>query len=88
MGSRLTSLPACFPRTPFIHRNVDRFRQEAQLIANLRHPNIVQVYDFGGQDGFIYHETLAITAQLAGALDAAHGAPISVVVNPISVTPG
>src|SRR5262245_57286412 len=32
----------------------DRFRQEALLIAGLRHPNIVQVYDFGEQDGHVY----------------------------------
>jgi hypothetical protein len=31
-----------------------RFRQEARLIAGLRHPNIVQVYDFGEHDGLIY----------------------------------
>jgi serine/threonine protein kinase len=33
---------------------VDRFRQEAQLIARLRHPNIVQIYNFGEQDGLVY----------------------------------
>jgi eukaryotic-like serine/threonine-protein kinase len=33
---------------------VSRFQREARLAASLRHPNIVQIYHFGGQQNIVY----------------------------------
>ncbi len=33
---------------------IDRFNREAQTSAKLEHPNIVPIYDYGQEDGYVY----------------------------------
>jgi len=47
----LKVLPEHYARDPLF---VQRFQQEAHIIAKLEHRNIVPVYDFGEQDGTTY----------------------------------
>ncbi|GAB4108740.1 MAG: hypothetical protein OHK0022_60700 [Roseiflexaceae bacterium] len=51
---RLVAVKVLAPTLAADPAYVNRFRQEARLIANLRHPHIAQVYAFGEHDGAPY----------------------------------
>ena len=53
----------------------ERFTREAQAVARLSHPNILQVYDFGEDKGFTY----IVTEYVPGGTleDKFHGEPLS-----------
>ena len=49
--NRLVALKALFPEYAREPSFVERFRREAQAAANLNHPNIVAIYDWGQESG-------------------------------------
>src|SRR5437763_16928284 len=48
---RPVALKVLFPGRSVDRSFVERFRREAQAAANLSHPNIVSVYDWGEEEG-------------------------------------
>src|SRR5688572_33327880 len=48
---RPVALKVLFPELATDPSFVERFRREAQAAANLSHPNIISVYDWGEEDG-------------------------------------
>ncbi len=51
---RPVALKVLFPELSVDKTFVERFKREAQAAANLSHPNIVPVYDWGEDDGVYY----------------------------------
>src|SRR6476660_4624557 len=56
-------------------RFLERFRQEAQTVSQLRHPNILAVFDFGEQDGVTYMVSEYLPG---GTLERHLGRPLSI----------
>src|ERR671921_1847927 len=51
---RPVALKVLFPELSTDRSFVERFRREAQAAANLSHPNIVSIFDWGEEDGTYY----------------------------------
>jgi beta-lactam-binding protein with PASTA domain/tRNA A-37 threonylcarbamoyl transferase component Bud32 len=51
---RPVALKVLFPELSVDRSFVERFRREAQAAANLSHPNVVSVYDWGEEDGVYF----------------------------------
>ena len=52
---RPVALKVLFPELSVDRSFVERFRREAQAAANLSHPNIVPVFDWGEDAGHLFH---------------------------------
>ena len=51
---RPVAVKVLFPEYATDPKFVERFRREAQAAANLNHPNIVSIYDWGEESGTYY----------------------------------
>src|SRR5437868_15496076 len=63
-------LPDFFADDPLYR---ERFQQEARSVARLKHPNILEIFDFGYEDGLAY---LVLELVEAGTLADRLGKPV------------
>jgi serine/threonine-protein kinase len=84
---RPVALKILFPELSTDRNFVERFRREAQAAANLSHPNIVSIYDWGEEDGtyfivmeYVDGKPLSQLIRSQGTLPAAQAADIAAAV--------
>ena len=70
---RLVALKMILAGSHAGHAQLARFRAEAEAVARLQHPNIVQIYEIGEQDGLPY---FALEYMDGGSLDSLGGTPL------------
>jgi len=82
---RLVAIKVLFPEFATDPAFVERFRREAQSAANLNHPNVVSVYDWGRSNNtyfmameYVPGRTLADALQSVGAISAQKAAEVGI----------
>jgi serine/threonine protein kinase len=60
--SRLVAIKVITSKATQSQTAIDRFEREAKTVAQLSHPNILDIHDFGRDDGVVY----AVTELLKG----------------------
>lgn len=74
---REVALKVLHPRLTVDRGVIERFRREAQLAAQVRHPHIVDVFDYGGRAGLLWYTMAYIRGENLAQLIARQG-PLSV----------
>src|SRR6202049_3712969 len=81
---RPVALKVLFPELSVDRAFVERFRREAKAAANLSHPNIVPIYDWGEDNGtyfivmeFVDGRALSSILRTAGPLHPDRGAEVA-----------
>ena len=57
--------------------HLDRFKREAEVIARLRHPNVITLYDYGEEEGTFYYTMEYLKAETVSDLLADAESPLS-----------
>ena len=74
---RVVALKTLRPIAPRPAEVVARFRREVALVSQLRHPNTVQVYEYGIEGDLYLAMELLEGRTLADELDGTHGLPLA-----------
>jgi len=71
---RTVALKVIHARVGSTSSHLERFKREAEVIARLRHPNVITLYDYGEAEGLCYYTMEYLEARtLADLVDEADG---------------
>ncbi len=73
---RLLAIKTVHPELAVDPRNRDMFVREARMAATIRHANVVELFDFGEDQGVLYQVLSLVEGADLATLSKKHGAPL------------